>query len=110
MAFYFVNFILDTIVYSNLVYQQPTDQRTGDASGSVPAATKSSECKFDKSCFINFNNMEAGSMEFLTVGAAVAAKDKRIKDAKNQAAMNKDKETQTTATQLLPISECTTIQ
>lgn len=44
-------------------------------------------------------------MEFLTVGAAVAAKDKRIKDAKNQAAMNKDKETQTTATQLLPISE-----
>ncbi|XP_034488815.1 baculoviral IAP repeat-containing protein 6 [Drosophila innubila] len=91
-------------VYSNLVYQQPTDQRTGDASGSVPAAAKTSDCKLDKSCFINFNNMEAGSMEFLTVGAAVAAKDKRIKDAKNQAAMNKDKETQTTASQLLPIN------
>lgn len=44
-------------------------------------------------------------MEFLTVGAAVAAKDKRIKDAKNQAAVNKDKETQTTAMQLLPISK-----
>ncbi|XP_017867094.1 PREDICTED: baculoviral IAP repeat-containing protein 6 isoform X6 [Drosophila arizonae] len=92
-------------VYSNLVYQQPTDQRTGgDASAGMPSAAKSSDAKLDKSCFINFNNMEAGSMEFLTVGAAVAAKDKRIKDAKNQAAMNKDKETQTTAMQLLPIN------
>lgn len=45
-------------------------------------------------------------MEILTVGAAVAAKDKRIKDAKNQAAMNKDKETQTAAMQMLPISKC----
>ncbi|TDG43863.1 hypothetical protein AWZ03_009727 [Drosophila navojoa] len=92
-------------VYSNLVYQQPTDQRIGgDASGGMPSAAKSGDAKLDKSCFINFNNMEAGSMEFLTVGAAVAAKDKRIKDAKNQAAVNKDKETQTTAMQLLPIN------
>ncbi|XP_064535866.1 baculoviral IAP repeat-containing protein 6 isoform X5 [Drosophila montana] len=92
-------------VYSNLVYQQPTDQRTsGDGSASMPAATKSNDTKLDKSCFINFNNMDAGSMEFLTVGAAVAAKDKRIKDAKNQAAVNKDKETQTSAMQLLPIN------
>ncbi|XP_017867118.1 PREDICTED: baculoviral IAP repeat-containing protein 6 isoform X9 [Drosophila arizonae] len=82
-----------------------SDQRTGgDASAGMPSAAKSSDAKLDKSCFINFNNMEAGSMEFLTVGAAVAAKDKRIKDAKNQAAMNKDKETQTTAMQLLPIN------
>lgn len=41
-------------------------------------------------------------MEFLTVGAAVAAKDKRIKDAKNQAAVNKDKETQTNSLNLAP--------
>ncbi|KQS39321.1 uncharacterized protein Dere_GG17289, isoform C [Drosophila erecta] len=91
-------------VYSNLVYQQPTDQRAGEASASssgVSSATaKSSESKMEKSSFLNFNNVEAGSMEFLTVGAAVAAKDKRIKDAKNQAAMNKDKETQTSSTNL----------
>ncbi|KAH8417362.1 hypothetical protein KR222_009764, partial [Zaprionus bogoriensis] len=91
-------------VYSNLVYQQSTDQRPGDASSSAPSAAKSSDSKVDKSCFINFNNMEAGSMEFLTVGAAVAAKDKRIKDAKNQAAMNKDKETQTAAMNMIPIN------
>lgn len=88
------------------MYQQPTDQRTGgDGSASISAAAKSNDTKLDKSCFINFNNMDAGSMEFLTVGAAVAAKDKRIKDAKNQAAVNKDKETQTSGMQLLPISE-----
>ncbi|KMZ04446.1 baculoviral IAP repeat-containing protein 6 isoform X6 [Drosophila simulans] len=91
-------------VFSNLVYQQPTDQRAGEASASssgVSSATaKSSESKMEKSSFLNFNNVESGSMEFLTVGAAVAAKDKRIKDAKNQAAMNKDKETQTSSTNL----------
>jgi len=91
-------------VYSNLVYQQPTDQRAGEASASssgVSSATaKSSDSKLEKSSFLNFNNVEAGSMEFLTVGAAVAAKDKRIKDAKNQAAMNKDKETQTSTLNL----------
>ncbi|XP_015009950.2 baculoviral IAP repeat-containing protein 6 isoform X4 [Drosophila erecta] len=91
-------------VYSNLVYQQPTDQRAGEAStsssGVSSATAKSSESKMEKSSFLNFNNVEAGSMEFLTVGAAVAAKDKRIKDAKNQAAMNKDKETQTSSTNL----------
>jgi len=91
-------------VFSNLVYQQPTDQRAGETSASssgVSSATaKSSESKMEKSSFLNFNNVEAGSMEFLTVGAAVAAKDKRIKDAKNQAAMNKDKETQTSSTNL----------
>ncbi|KQS39320.1 uncharacterized protein Dere_GG17289, isoform B [Drosophila erecta] len=81
-----------------------SDQRAGEASASssgVSSATaKSSESKMEKSSFLNFNNVEAGSMEFLTVGAAVAAKDKRIKDAKNQAAMNKDKETQTSSTNL----------
>ncbi|XP_062126380.1 baculoviral IAP repeat-containing protein 6 isoform X3 [Drosophila sulfurigaster albostrigata] len=80
-----------------------SDQRTGDVAATLSGVEKPSECKTDKSCIINFNNMEhGGSMEFLTVGAAVAAKDKRIKDAKNQAAVNKDKETQTTAMQLLP--------
>lgn len=94
-------------MYSNLVYQQSTDQQNGEVSGSsVPVTAKQSDSKsVDKSCFINFNNMEASTMEFLTVGAAVAAKDKRIKDAKNQAAMNKDKETQTAAMQMLPISK-----
>ncbi|XP_070137301.1 dual E2 ubiquitin-conjugating enzyme/E3 ubiquitin-protein ligase BIRC6 isoform X1 [Drosophila bipectinata] len=92
-------------VFSNLVYQQPTDQRTGEPTSSSTSASsighpsgsaaKASDGKLDKNSFINFNSLEAGSMEFLTVGAAVAAKDKRIKDAKNQAAVNKDKETQT---------------
>lgn len=38
---------------------------------------------------INFNGLENG-MEFLSVAAGVTAKDKRIKDAKNQAAAHKD--------------------
>ncbi|XP_070142867.1 dual E2 ubiquitin-conjugating enzyme/E3 ubiquitin-protein ligase BIRC6 isoform X3 [Drosophila kikkawai] len=95
-------------VFSNLVYQQPTDQRVGEAaisasaSGSIAASAtaKSGDGKLEKNNFMNFNNVEAGSLEFLTVGAAVAAKDKRIKDAKNQAAVNKDKETQTSAMNL----------
>lgn len=38
-----------------------------------------------KDISINFNGLENG-MEFLSVAAGVTAKDKRIKDAKNQAA------------------------
>ncbi|XP_073817547.1 BIR repeat containing ubiquitin-conjugating enzyme isoform X2 [Musca autumnalis] len=42
-----------------------------------------------KDISINFNGLENG-MEFLSVAAGVTAKDKRIKDAKNQVAANKE--------------------
>ncbi|XP_068153762.1 baculoviral IAP repeat-containing protein 6 isoform X3 [Drosophila tropicalis] len=85
-------------VYSNLVYQPtPTDQRAGDTSAANSSKSGEAGKLETKNSFINLNNIESGSMEFLTVGAAVAAKDKRIKDAKNQASINKDKETQTSS-------------
>lgn len=43
------------------------------------------QCDPYKEISINFNGLENG-MEFLSVAAGVTAKDKRIKDAKNQAA------------------------
>ena len=42
-----------------------------------------------KDISINFNGLENG-MEFLSVAAGVTAKDKRIKDVKNQVAASKD--------------------
>ncbi|KAM7359256.1 BIR repeat containing ubiquitin-conjugating enzyme isoform 2-T2 [Cochliomyia hominivorax] len=83
-----------------------SDFRQGDGSCNITSgvnltnATHSEVFKHDdtdkiqndpfKDISINFNGLENG-MEFLSVAAGVTAKDKRIKDAKNQAAAaNKD--------------------
>ncbi|XP_015038690.2 baculoviral IAP repeat-containing protein 6 isoform X3 [Drosophila pseudoobscura] len=87
---------------------EPSGSGNGNGSGSggtgAPGAAVNSKFvnpkqdkNWDKNCYINLSNVDLSSLEFLSVGAAVAAKDKRIKDAKNLLAVNKDKETQTTS-------------
>ncbi|XP_030370289.1 baculoviral IAP repeat-containing protein 6 isoform X2 [Scaptodrosophila lebanonensis] len=78
--------------------QTNTSSSLVNAAAAAVAAHKAHDSKQEKSTANSINDlhsMDASSMEFLTVGAAVAAKDKRIKDVKNQAAVNKDKGTQT---------------
>lgn len=70
---------------------RPVDGNSNTTSGiSLSNATHSDDAEKNqndpyKDISINFNGLENG-MEFLSVAAGVTAKDKRIKDAKNQAA------------------------
>uniref|UniRef100_W8AIN7 Dual E2 ubiquitin-conjugating enzyme/E3 ubiquitin-protein ligase BIRC6 n=1 Tax=Ceratitis capitata TaxID=7213 RepID=W8AIN7_CERCA len=62
---------------------------TGNSEVNSKHDTDKSKCDVYESIPFNFNGLENG-MEFLSVAAGVTAKDKRIKDVKNQAAANKE--------------------